>query len=38
MLSWLARRAKIARIDAEAEALIRDVGDRAYSEARARHV
>ena len=35
MLSWLARRrARIVRLDAEAEALIRDLGDRAYSEAR----
>ena len=34
MLSWLARRrAKIVRLDVEAEALIRDLGDRAYSEA-----
>ncbi len=36
MLSWLARRARIERIEAEAEALIRDVGDRAFSEARRR--
>jgi hypothetical protein len=37
MLSWLARRrARIARIDAEAETLIRDLGDRAYPEARRR--
>ena len=37
MLSWLARRrARTARIEAEAEALIRDLGDRAYSEARRR--
>src|SRR5271157_2290074 len=37
MLSWLARRrARIGRIEAEAEALIRDAGDRAYSEARRR--
>jgi hypothetical protein len=37
MLSWLARRrARIARIEAEAEALIRGFGDRACSEARRR--
>ena len=37
MLSWLARRrAKIQRIEAEAEALIRNLGDWAYSEARRR--
>ncbi len=37
MLSWLRRRrARIERIEAEAEALIRDAGDRAYSEARRR--
>ena len=37
MLSWLARRrATIARIDAEAEALIHGFGDRTYSEARRR--
>ena len=37
MVSWLARRrARIARIDTEAEALIRGFGDRAYSEARRR--
>ncbi len=37
MLSWLARRrARIERIQAEAEALIRDLGDWAYSEARRR--
>jgi hypothetical protein len=37
MLSWLARRrARMVRTDAEAEALIRDLGDRAYSEARRR--
>src|SRR5260370_7036533 len=35
MLSWLLRRrARIERIDAEAEALIRDLGEAAYSEAR----
>ncbi len=35
MLSWLARRrARMERIKAEAEALIRGIGDRAYSEAR----
>ena len=37
MLSWLARRrARIVRIEGEAEALIRDLGDRAFSEARRR--
>jgi len=37
MLSWLARRrARIERIEAEAEALIRNLGDWAYSEARRR--
>jgi hypothetical protein len=37
MLSWLARRrARIERIEAEAEALIRDLGEAAYSEARRR--
>ena len=37
MLSWLAhRRARMLRVDADAEALIRDFGDRAYSEARRR--
>jgi hypothetical protein len=37
MLSWLARRrARIVRIEAEAEALIRNLGDWAYSEARRR--
>ena len=36
-MSWLRRRrAKIERIEAEAEALVRDVDDRAYSEARRR--
>ena len=35
MLSWLRRRrARIERIEAEAEALIRNLGDWAYSEAR----
>jgi hypothetical protein len=37
MQSWLARRrARIERADAEAEALICDFGDEAYSEARRR--
>src|SRR5208337_1814341 len=37
MLSWLRRRRERAeRIEAEAEALIRDLGDYAYSEARQR--
>ena len=37
MQSWLARRrARIERADAEAEALICDFGDEAYSEARHR--
>ncbi len=37
MLSWLARRrARIQRIEAEAEALVRNLGDWAYSEARRR--
>jgi hypothetical protein len=37
MLSWFARRrARIVRIEGEAEALIRNLGDRAYSEARRR--
>jgi putative ABC transport system permease protein len=31
---WLCRRVRIKRIDAEAEQLIRDLGDRAYLEAR----
>ena len=35
MLAWLTyRRARIERIDAEAEALIHDFGGAAYSEAR----
>src|SRR5271157_5544201 len=37
MLSWLPRRrARIENIDAEAEALVRDLGDFAYGEARRR--
>ena len=35
MLPWLARRrAKILRVEAEAEAMNHDLGDRAFSEAR----
>jgi hypothetical protein len=37
MVSWApSRRARMERIEAEAEALIRDLGDRAYHEARRR--
>ena len=37
MLSWLPqRRARIERLDTEAEALVRDFGEVAYSEARRR--
>ena len=37
MLPWLARRrARILRVEAEAEAMIHDLGHRAFSEARRR--
>jgi hypothetical protein len=38
MLSWLRRREKLERIDAEAEALIGELGVEAYAEARRRGI